>query len=159
VSLDALHSFLKDRLRFHDALLINCIRVDGQDVRAKILKVYTTRHEGPVKYSHGEIAFVGTPGSWGNPTLQNNDTALAFVGYLEKSKRYYQHHWLAHFLVTKVDGQEFALVTWNIDGKNWWPSELHDQCLTPDLERPWRAAIPFRLFEVHLEQVIHERLA
>ena len=72
MSFDALHSFLKDRLRFHDALLINCVRVDGQDVRTKIRKVYATRHGGSVKYSHAEIVFVGM--------LQTNDTALAFVG-------------------------------------------------------------------------------
>lgn len=148
------YSFLAERLKSHDALLIDRVKVEKQVVSARILHAYTAKHEGLTKYKIGSISFVGTPGSWGNPTLTDNDKALVFVGYLKHSERYYQHHWLAHFPIFDLNGQEFALVRWNLNGNNWWPTEFHEYCVTLDNNQPWEVAIPFTLFEKHLKVAI-----
>ncbi|WP_374349119.1 hypothetical protein [Chitinimonas sp.] len=150
------HSFLAQRLALADAILIDRICIERQLASARVLKAYTSRHEGLPKYSSGEMTFVGTPGSWGNPTLSANDKAVAFIGYIESAQGYYQHHWLAHFLVIVHGGQEYALATWNTHARNWWPASFHDQCIIPDSSRPWRVGIPFSLFEKHLLQLIDE---
>lgn len=159
MTLDVLRSFLAQRLSSKDALLIDRVVIHRQAASARILRAYTNRHEGPVKYSTGNISFVGTPGHWGNPTLSTNDKALAFIGYNEYSERYYQHHWFAHFTVFEQSGIEYALVTWNINGSNWWPEVFHDQCLVPDETKPWRVAVPYALLEEHLLKVASEPAA
>jgi hypothetical protein len=156
MSLEQFHTFLRERMRSSDALLIDQVSVESQEVKARILKVYKAQNEGPARYSSGEISFTGTPGSWGNPTLHPNDKAVAFIGYHAHSKRYLQHAWLAHFLIINQDDQEYALATWNINNTNWWPSEFHAQCIVPDTSKPWRVAIPFPLFENHLITVASE---
>ncbi|MTD33631.1 hypothetical protein GKE73_12980 [Paludibacterium sp. dN 18-1] len=69
MAFDDFYSFFTQRLSRADALLIDRVVIDGQEASARILKAYTNRLEGPVKYRTGEISFIGTPGSWGNPTL------------------------------------------------------------------------------------------
>ncbi len=106
MELEGLYSFLAQRLASTDALLIDRICIDGQAATARVLKAYTSKHEGSPKYNTGEISFVGTPSSWGNPTLSPNDKAVAFIGYIENSKRYYQYNWLAHFSIIEQSDRE-----------------------------------------------------
>lgn len=144
------HQFLRERLAAADAILIGNVEIHNQEANAKILRAYSTNHSGPSPYSSGEISFVGSPRSWGNPTLRSNDKAIAFIGYLESSKRFYQYHWRAHFLIIDYGGQDYVLYQWNFNNSNWWPSEFHSECIVPFSDKPWQVAIPFPLFEKHL---------
>lgn len=156
MALDSFYTFLTQRLAQTDALLIDRVAIEGQAASARIVRAYTRKHEGPTEYRTGNISFVGTPGNWGNPTLSENGKAVAFIGYLNSSEHYYQYQWHAHFTVFEKDGCEFALVTWNTNGSNWWPEEFHDQCVTPNEDQPWKTAVPLSLLEEHLLKVANE---
>jgi hypothetical protein len=149
-----LQDFLRERLRKCDALILDNIKVDRQNISARIVQAYTSNHHGPESNYQRNISFVGAAGTWGDVTLVEGEKALAFVCYLESSKRYYQYHWRAHFPISNLNGVEYAMANWNHNGQTWWPEQFRELIITPNVVEPWKTGVPFALLEEQLKYAI-----
>jgi hypothetical protein len=146
-------TLLRKKLREYDAVLM-CVSESGpQEYVGVVQKVYSRRHEGPVAYDAGSLAFVGSPGTFGNVSLKNGERALVFLRFISGSSRYYQDPMRGHFSITSRDGRLFAVANWGLldpRSEEWEPAYLRKEAFVVDHEKPWQVAMPFSLLERHL---------
>ncbi len=148
-------TLLRKKLREYDAVLMSVSESGPQEYVGVVQKVYSRRFEGPVTYDAGPLAFVGSPGTFGNVTLKNGENALVFLRFSAGSGRYYQDPMRGHFSITSHDGRLFAVANWALlDPRSgeWEPAYLRKEAFILDAEKPWQVAMPFSLLEQHLHE-------
>ena len=153
--LSPLASLLRAKLREHDAVLMTVAYKGAQTYTGHVQKVYSRRFEGPSAYDAGPLEFAGAPGTFGDVTLKDGETALVFLRFISKSARYYQAPWHGHFSVVHRDGALLAIANWALldaRGSEWGPDYLRKGAFMVDPEKPWRVAMPFALLEQHLTE-------
>ncbi|MDD2468368.1 MAG: hypothetical protein PHI97_30680 [Desulfobulbus sp.] len=151
-------SFLRETICKNDALLLTVEEIQGQEILGKIEKIYSTRFEGPIKYSTGNIRFVGSAGNWGDVTLQLGEQALVFIEYIPHSERYYQCYHHGHLSVVEVQGIQHAVANWDILSYGpWEPNFLYESAFLLDPAVLWKVAMPYHLIEKYLQDELCNR--
>lgn len=142
-----MRTYLKETLKDHDALILKVYEVSGQDVKARIEKVYSRRFTDSQKYMTQTIEFVGSAGNWGNVTLKEGETALVFISYSTHSLRYYQRYWHGHFTIETIDHVECAIAHWTLMSHSREPQDLANSMFLPNPQKTNQVAMPFDLLE------------
>lgn len=147
-------SLLRKKVATNDVLDLTVENLGSQKYRAVVNRVLSNRFCA-LPPSVRTLEFVGTPGNWGNPTLQDGQRALVFIRPI--NGRYYEDCWYSHLSLEVVDGRLLAIAAWHLNksGFSFGPKYLRESVVTPDPAKPWRTGFPLELIERH----IHEEIA
>lgn len=116
--------FLAVKAAANDAVLLRILEeTKPQQLRAKILAIYTARKGIAPKMLEREIEFVHASSAWGNKPLRPGQTALVFLS--EISGRLYEDSWNGHLPVDDIDGVQYASYRF----PQLWLSENLPDCL------------------------------
>ncbi|MDM5181978.1 hypothetical protein PO883_32920 [Massilia sp. DJPM01] len=145
--------FLSDKVSGHDAALVRILAAPApQQLRARLLKIYSARNGLASCAAQAEIAFVHAASSWGNTPLAPGELAVVFLNTI--SGRLYEAAWNGHFLIEEIDGRPHAIVK----HKQLWldaafpPVIRAHACQDP--ARPYCSAIAFDAVETYLSELI-----
>jgi len=148
---------LRNKIRQHDALLMDVRSLGQQRYRGRIVRCYSQRFAAPGGYPPKSLEFVGSSGSWGNRTLADGERAIVFMRWLGRSG-YYQDYWRGHLSLREVDGAVYACLQDDCtrDGQRgcWGPPALRAAAsflAGPGLSGTY---LPFELLEAHLLEEI-----
>ena len=149
---------LRKRIASRDVLDLTVQDLGSQLYRGVVHRVLANRIcRFPPRMT--EIVFVGTPGHWGNPTLEDGQRALVFFGRIDD--RYYEHGWQSHLTIEVFEDQLVAVAAWHLDksGFAFGPEYLRESAFVPDKSRPWRTAFPIALIERHISEELALQVA
>jgi hypothetical protein len=151
--MSAENDFLSDQLARHDAALVRILEARApQQLRARLLKIYSARKGLQGHEAQTDITFVHAGSSWGNTPLAPGELGLVFLDTIAGSL--YEAAWNGHLLVHDVDGRPHAVYK----HKELWldpafPSAIRAHACQ-DPERPYASAIEFDALETYLRERI-----
>lgn len=137
----------------HDAALVRILSAPApQQLRARLLKVYSAR-KGLQRYGpDAEIEFIHAGSSWGNTPMAPGELAIVFLDTI--SGLLYEAPWNGHLLVEDVGGRPHAIYK----HKELWLDEAFPPAIRAhacqDPARPYASAIEFDTFETYLRGLI-----
>lgn len=148
--LDQQGSFLMNKVTENDAVLLKIIsQPEPQHLRAKILKIYSSRYGLAGKRVGDEIEFVHGPSSWGNTAVKVGETAVVFVRPI--SGLLYEDAWRGHMVVEEIDGVPHAIFPHLKESAD--PASPASRAIQ-DPKRSFARAIAFDDLENHLRSLI-----
>lgn len=146
-------TFLNEKLRDHDALLVRVFSASGQKVQAELIRSYSSNFAVPGGYPSGRIVFIGGPSHWGNAALLAGEEAVVFVRYLGEGRGLYQDPWHGHLSIAEVSGNRCAIAHWNLlSNGRWDPPDLYAACFHPSPNNPVGPPYPFMCWSRTLRQ-------
>lgn len=147
--------FLHDQIARHDAALVRILAASApQQLRARLIRIYSARNSLQAHQAQGQIDFVHAGSSWGNTPPLPGELAIVFLDTI--AGRLYEAAWNGHLLVEDVNGCAHAIYK----HRQLWldpafPSVIRAHACQ-DPARPYASAIELDAFETWLrERIAH----
>ncbi|MBK8804030.1 MAG: hypothetical protein IPN71_18635 [Fibrobacteres bacterium] len=145
--------FIRKKLKNSDLVILNkIVSLGSQIFRGELEWIYSSAHSNGPLVQGESIDFVGTPGHWGNPTLDPYSRALVFIGYIHHSEKLYQDSWTSFLPILSVDGVDYSLIPWRVEGDSPVPEDKRVHSPAALHVKPWMTVFKYE----YIDQLIKE---